>query len=163
MIALVADSHGAVDRLEQVLETCNKNGWIMAHAGDGIVDGIVELFQKFPDVKIYFARGNADTDDALVKEVFLLENVEIANVLTFKNEGQTFGISHFEGEAEEELSDKKIDVWLHGHTHRAKAERNEDGSVVINPGALFEDGKYILWNPKTGTGKRVFFNYENLQ
>jgi putative phosphoesterase len=160
MIALVADSHGAVDRLEQVLETCNKNGWIMAHAGDGIVDGLPELFEKFPKVKVYYARGNADMDDDLIKAVLTLPNVNIANVVTFKKDGQTFGVSHFEGEAEKLLKNKKIDVWLHGHTHRTKAERNEDGSVVINPGALFEDGKYILWNPETGRGERVFFNYE---
>ncbi len=159
MIALVADSHGAVDRLEKVLETCDKNGWAIAHAGDGIVDGLPELLAKFPKVKIYYARGNADMDDDLIAEVSRLSNVTIANVVTFKKGGQTFGISHFEGEAEKILRDKKIDVWLHGHTHRAKAERNEDGSVVINPGALFEDAKYIIWDPKKGTGERVFFNY----
>ena len=158
MIALVTDSHGAVDRLEKVLETCDKNGWPMAHAGDGIVDGLPELFKKFPNVQIYFARGNADMDDKQVAEVAALPNVTLEEVVSFKYEGQTFGISHFEGEAEKILSNKKIDVWLHGHTHKAKAERKVDGSVIINPGALYEDGKYIVWNCEKGTGNRVFFN-----
>lgn len=159
MIALVADSHGAVDRLEKILERCSQNGWAMAHAGDGIVDGLAELFQKFPEVKIWFARGNSDMDDKLVTKLIALPNVILAEVVFFEYEGQNFGISHFEGEAEKSLKEKKTDVWLHGHTHRAKAERNADGSVVINPGALFEDGKYIMWNPEKGTGERVFFNY----
>jgi len=158
MIALVADSHGAVDRLEKVLETCSKNGWPMAHAGDGVVDGLPELFQKFSDVQIWYARGNADMDKELMAEVSALKNVTFEEVVSFEYGGQTFGVSHYEWEAEKSLRGKKIDVWLHGHTHKAKAERNADGSVVINPGALFEDAKYIRWNPEKGTGERVFFN-----
>ncbi len=158
MLALVADSHGAVDRLEKVLERCAANGWPMAHAGDGIVDGIVPLLKKFPNVQIYWARGNADTDDDLAAEVSALPNVILSKVVTFDHEGQKFSISHYEGEAEAMNRDANINVWLHGHTHRAKAERNTDGSVHINPGALFEDAKYIVWNPEKGTGERVFFD-----
>ncbi len=158
MITLVADSHGAVDRLEKVLETCDKHGWPMAHAGDGIVDGLLELFRKFPNVKIWWALGNNDMNEELISEVSILSNITIQEIISFEHEGQTFGISHYEGEAEEVLSNKKIDVWLHGHTHKAKTERNADGSVVINPGALYEDGKYIVWDCEKGTGERVFFN-----
>ncbi len=158
MIALVTDSHGTVDRLEKVLETCNKNGWPMAHAGDGIVDGLPELLKKFPNVQVWFARGNSDIDDELVAEVAALPNVTLEEVVFLSHEGQTFAISHFEGEAEKILNGKKIDIWLHGHTHKAKTARNTDGSVVINPGALYEDGKYVVWNCEKGTGERVFFD-----
>ena len=159
MIALVADSHGAVDRLEKVLERCSQNGWPMAHAGDGVVDGLPELFAKFPEVKIWWALGNNDMNKELIAELSALKNVRCEEIISFEHEGRYFAISHYEGEAEKALKGKKIDVWLHGHTHRAKAERNTDGSVIINPGALFEDGKYIVWNSEKGTGERVFFNY----
>lgn len=129
----------------------------MAHAGDGIVEGLPELFAKFPEVKIWYARGNADMDEKLIAEVSALKNVTLQEVVSFKHGKQTFGVSHYEGEAEKVLNGKRIDIWLHGHTHRAKAIRNTDASVVVNPGALFEDGKYILWNPKKGTGERVFY------
>lgn len=159
MIALVADSHGAVDRLEKVLERCSQNGWPMVHAGDGVVEGLPELFEKFPDVKIWWALGNNDINKELIVKLSRLKNVMCEEIVSFEYEGQNFAISHYEGEAEKSLKGKKIDVWLHGHTHRAKAERNRDGSVVINPGALYEDGKYIIWNPEKGIGERVFFNY----
>lgn len=159
MIALVADSHGAVDRLEKVLECCSKNKWPMAHAGDGVVEGLPELFAKFPDVKIWWALGNNDMNQELIAEISALPNIHCEEIISFEYEGQKIAISHYEGVAEKTLNKQKIDVWLHGHTHRAKATRNTDGSVVVNPGALFEDGKYILWNPKKGTGERVFFNY----
>jgi predicted phosphodiesterase len=110
-------------------------------------------------VKIWWALGNNDMNQELITELSALKNVLCEEIISFEHEGQRFAISHYEGEAEKVLKGKKIDVWLHGHTHRAKAERNADGSVVINPGALFEDGKYIVWNSEKGTGERVFFNY----
>lgn len=158
MLVIVSDSHGAVDRLEKLLETCSKNGWPMAHAGDGVVDGIVDLFAKFPDVKVWFARGNCDMDQELMNGLRSLKNVDFADVITFDFGGQSFGMSHYDGVAEDKLYGKKVDVWIHGHTHKAAAERRGDG-VMINPGALYEDAKYILWSPKTGTGERRFYNH----
>lgn len=158
MLVIVSDSHGAVDRLERLLETCAKNGWPMVHAGDGVVDGIVDLFKKFPCVKIWYARGNCDMDRELMRGLMALDNVDFASVLTFDYEGQVFCVSHYDGEAEDKLYGKKVDVWIHGHTHKAAAVRREDGSVAINPGALYEDAKYILWNPMLGTGERRFFD-----
>ena len=157
MLVIVSDSHGAVDRLEKLLETCLKEGWPMAHAGDGVVDGIVDLFRKFSDVKVWFSRGNCDMDQALMRELTSLHNVEFANVITFNFDGQVFGMSHYDGVAEDKLYGKKVDVWIHGHTHKAAATRRGD-SVMVNPGALYEDAKYILWDPRAGAGERRFFD-----
>ena len=46
MLVIVSDTHGAVDRLEKLLDTCSRNGWPMAHAGDGVVDGIVDIMER---------------------------------------------------------------------------------------------------------------------
>lgn len=96
-------------------------------------------------------------DQELMNGLRALDNVDFANVLTFEYEGQTFGMSHYDGEAEDKLYGKKVDVWIHGHTHKAAAERRGE-SVMINPGALYEDAKYILWNSKKGTGERRLFD-----
>ena len=96
-------------------------------------------------------------DQELMDGLRALPGVEFANVITFGFGGQVYGMSHYDGVAEDKLHGKKVDVWIHGHTHKAAAEKRGN-SVMINPGALYEDGKYILWDPKTGRGERRFFD-----
>ncbi|MBT3349507.1 YfcE family phosphodiesterase [bacterium] len=147
-IAIVSDTHGAIDRFEIFLEKCRAAKILeIVHAGDFAVDGFCEILEKFPDLNFKIARGNADLDEETVARVRNLKNVELAEVVHFSAGGKNFAVSHFENVAEQWARDhgEKIDIFIHGHTHRKQAEtRNE--SAIINPGSLFEDPQIFILN-----------------
>lgn len=143
-ITIISDSHGSVDRLEQVLSYLKKvKIKHLIHAGDGIVYGIEKIFAKYPEINIYYALGNCDVNPEIISELEHMSHVTIQEVIQIELENIKIGISHIEGIAQNKLKNEKIDIYCHGHTHCQKAE-NRDGKVILNPGALTEDGKYFL-------------------
>jgi len=57
-VAIVSDSHGAVDRLEILFQKLQAGGIThVIHAGDFVVYSVVDIFKKFSDLKIYVSRG----------------------------------------------------------------------------------------------------------
>ena len=148
-IALVADSHGSLDRLRKVCENLNNAGIThLIHAGDGVNYGIEEIFAQFPAIQIHYALGNCDVNRELIEEMKKLPNCKIDSVLSLEIEGIKIGISHIEGIAEGFLQNENIQIFCHGHTHRAKQEIREN-KLILNPGALTEDGFYFLLNLKS--------------
>lgn len=156
-IAIVSDSHGSLDRLDQLLTNIQQAGIkYLLHAGDGINYGIEELFAKYPEIKIYYSLGNCDVNLELIEEIEKLPNCEIQDVVACEIEGVTFGLSHVEGIAENFLKEQNIQVFIHGHTHRAKKEER-DGKLILNPGALMEDGGYMVIDLKKMKVERKIF------
>lgn len=148
-IAILSDSHGSLDRLNKVLENLQKAGITnLIHAGDGINYGIEEIFAKYPEIRIFYALGNCDVNRELIDEITKLPNCKIENVISTEIERIKLGVSHVEGIAQGTLKDEDIKVFCHGHTHRAKVEERV-GTLILNPGALVEDGKYFLLNLET--------------
>lgn len=148
-IAIVSDSHGSLDRLSQVLESLHNTGIKhLIHAGDGINYGIEDIFAKYPEIKIYYSLGNCDVNQELANEINQLPNCEVKEVISTKINGVKIAASHVEGIAQAALKNEDIKIFCHGHTHRAKVEeRNE--KLILNPGALMEDGKYFVLNTET--------------
>ena len=125
-VAIVSDSHGAVDRLEVLFQKLQAGGIThVIHAGDFAVYPVVDIFKKFPDLKVYVSRGNCDVNDELVTEIDALPNVKVAEVVTVEWEGIKIAASHYEGIAQNVLQERKVDVFCHGHTHRAKVEERD--------------------------------------
>ena len=159
-IAIVADSHGSLDRLSEVLENLNNAGIKhLIHAGDGINYGIEEIFQKYPEIQIYYSQGNCDVNQELLEEINKLNNCEIKDVIFTEIEDVKIGVSHVEGIAESLLKNEAVRIFCHGHTHRAKVEER-DQKMILNPGALMEDGKYFLLNLETFDIEQKRFNEE---
>ncbi len=143
-LAIVADSHGAIDRLDQMLARLKKSGIkYCLHVGDFAVYGVAEVMKKYPEIKIWIAQGNADVNEEILNEVRTLPNVEMKEIIKFELAGIKIAASHIEGIAEGALRNEKIDIFCHGHTHRSKTEKR-DKKIILNPGALVEDGKYFL-------------------
>lgn len=159
-IAIVSDSHGSLDRLSEVLENLNNAGIKhLIHAGDGINYGIEEIFQKYPKIQIYYSQGNCDVNQELLEEINKLNNCEIKDVIFTEIEDVKIGVSHVEGIAESLLKNETVRIFCHGHTHRAKVEER-DQKMILNPGALMEDGKYFLLNLETFDIEQKRFNEE---
>ena len=145
-IAIVSDTHGSIDRLDQILKNLKEAGIKhLIHAGDGIVYGIEEVFAKYPEIHIYYSLGNCDVNEEIIEKLENMPHVQIRDVIKLKLEKLTIGVSHIEGMAQNKLKGQNIDIFCHGHTHRPKAEKR-DGKVILNPGALCEDGNYFLLN-----------------
>lgn len=143
-LALLADSHGSLDRLDQALSNIeNADIKHVIHAGDGLVYGLEAILAKYPKLNIYYALGNCDVNPELIAMLEKMSHVTIREVIRLELEDFKIGVSHIEGIAQNQLRDQKIDIFCHGHTHRPKAEKRE-GKIILNPGALTEDGNYFV-------------------
>lgn len=143
-LAVVSDSHYARQDLEKLLGLLDKEGIThLAHAGDFITNEVVALFSDFPGIQCYIAIGNCDHFGNIIAAMRQLPNVRLNSVVYFELEGKHFAVSHIEGMAEKSLEGKPVDVFIHGHTHRAKIEKQGD-SLVINPGSLMEGAGFMV-------------------
>jgi len=85
----------------------------------------------------------SDVNDQLIKILNASPHIELKNVIKTEIDGIKIAVSHIPGQAETVCLKERIDVFIHGHTHRRKIEKRFN-SLVINPGALTEDGRYFL-------------------
>ncbi len=154
-IAIVSDSHGSLDRLEECLENL-KDGGVkqVIHAGDFAVDGVVDVLKKFPEIGFKIARGNCDVNEELLTKIKSLGNVELDGVLSFELAGKSFAVAH---RVEDLREIQNTEVYISGHTHIPQA-KNVDGKLFLNPGSLMDDGGYFLLDLETLEATRKLFN-----
>ena len=143
-IAIVSDSHGRIDRLETLLSNLQKSGIkTVIHAGDFLVEGVIEILKKFSTLQIHIARGNCDVNEVSWEEVVNLPHVKAQEVLKIQIEDTLIAVSHIQGWAQNAYQTKDIDIFIHGHTHRRKIE-TKSHPIILNPGALTDDGAYLI-------------------
>ncbi len=148
---LISDSHGAVDRVESVLKLMDKAGLkVLLHAGDFVVEGVAEVLAAYPDIQIFIARGNADVNETWVKQISDLDHVTLEPVIRLVIAGKKVVMVHNDREAIGLVGrEGDIDIMCHGHTHVARGERMGK-TFILNPGALVEDGRYMLVDLEQG-------------
>ena len=151
-IALLSDSHGGLDRLEAALSNlANSEITNVFHAGDFLADSVSEIFAKFPDLKIFIARGNCDVGEEEWGKVQQLPNVIAEDLIETEIAGKKIVMSH------KPLTPPPCNFYFFGHTHRPEIRR--EGSIwKINPGALFESGIYAIVNLETSEVKPQRFD-----
>jgi|APSaa5957512622_1039677.scaffolds.fasta_scaffold55236_2 uncharacterized protein len=158
-LAIVSDSHHAVDELDKLLSYLQKNGIKhLAHAGDFMTTKVVSVFEKYPEIQVYISRGNMDFQGNVFKEMRALSHVEIDDVVFFELEEIQFAISHVQGMAQSSAAGKIIDIFIHGHTHQPKIEKTETG-MIINPGSLMDGAGFMLMDlPSLEVDRKFNFN-----
>lgn len=153
-IAIISDSHGALDRLEEVLANLRSGGIAeIVHAGDFALGEIVELLRKFPELNFRIARGNCDVDAEKIAEIGELPNVALAEILEFELGGRKFALAHHA----ENLRGTNAEILISGHTHIPSA-RKVGGKLFLNPGSLQDDGGFFLLETETLGIKRKLFS-----
>lgn len=156
-LAIIADSHGALDRLEKVFQRLSqKKITKVLHLGDFLVEGVCEVFERYPDIFFWIARGNADVNEDLAQKIQDLSHVLMQEVIEINLEGVRIVSSHIPGVAEKKERPKEGDLFCHGHTHRPQIQK-KDGVIFLNPGALCEEGKYFLLELPSLKLERVSF------
>ncbi|MFH0776895.1 MAG: metallophosphoesterase family protein [Patescibacteria group bacterium] len=139
-IALISDSHGALDRLEEVLHNFDTAGIReIVHAGDFALGEIVELLSNFPQLSFRIARGNCDVDTEKILAIANLPNVELEEILEFELGGRRIAVAH----RIRDLANSDAPILISGHTHIPSAKA-VNGKLFLNPGSLMDDGGYFI-------------------
>lgn len=142
-LAVISDSHYAVDELAKFMDFLEREGiHYLAHAGDFVTSGVVEIFRQHPEINCYIAIGNCDYGET-IKSLQQMPNMTIDTVVYFELEGKHFAISHKEGTAQRALKGREVDVFFHGHTHQTRIDVNRY-PMVINPGSLMDGHGFLL-------------------
>ena len=141
-LAIISDSHGALDRLGEVLRNLRSGGIAeIVHAGDFALGEIVELLANFPELNFRIARGNCDVDAEKIAEISNLPNVALAEILEFELGGRKFAVAH----RAEDLRNADAQILISGHTHIPSAKMSR-GKLFLNPGSLMDDGGFFILN-----------------
>lgn len=134
LVGLVSDTHDALPLVEQAVAFFRDRAvHEVLHLGDITLPETVARFRGLPT---RFVRGNNDVDpalrEALRREGFPPLDVSWSGVV----EGVRVGATH--GHLRQAMAglQPRVQVLLHGHSHRRRAER-VGGTLVVNPGALF--------------------------
>lgn len=155
-IAVISDSHYSVDKVRKLLTHLQSIGIDhLIHAGDFIGSGIQQVFEDFPGIKSFIARGNCDYQTDVIEQLRNMEHVMVADVLTFVIDTVSFIVSHIPGMALNTLEQKEADVIIHGHTHVPKIETYK-GALVINPGSLMDGDGFMILETKDLSVDRRF-------
>ena len=81
LVAIISDSHGSLDRLEECLRNLNDGGVKhVIHGGDCVVDGLVRVLEKFENLEFFIARGNCDVNEEEITKLTKLSNVKFGEV-----------------------------------------------------------------------------------
>lgn len=153
-IAILSDSHGSLDRLEEVLVNLENRGIReIIHAGDFALGSIVELLRKFPKLNFRIAIGNCDVDEKKLSEIQDLPNVELAEILEFKLENRKFGVAH----KIKNLRNSDAQILISGHTHVPLA-KTANGKLLLNSGSLMDDGGFFILNLENLEIERKLFS-----
>lgn len=123
LVGVIADTHG---KLPQSVHTAFDGVDHIIHAGDIGASWIVPELQAIAPVSV--VRGNNDFDEYYLSDRLVL-TLGTFRVMVF-HEPKSLRGPVPEG----------IDVIVHGHTHRSRAER-ADGVLWVNPGSAGMRGR----------------------
>lgn len=128
-ILVFSDSHGNNKLMFQIIEENLGDFDCIFHLGDHVHDAY-EIHDKFPEIPIYFVRGNNDMENVPFEKKVSLEGVTF--LLTHGHrQGVNFGVTKLAYFAME----NNADVVVFGHIHEVFMEY--DGQVAIfNPGSI---------------------------
>ena len=141
---IVSDIHGSLPALERVLDFFHKEHYdMLCILGDiinygprnGLPDGldpkgIVERLNPLAD-RIVAIRGNCDSE----VDQMLLDFPILSDYALLVEGGQRIFLTHGHVYGEQHLPRAGFDVFIYGHTHLWKLERDEQGRVICNTGS----------------------------
>lgn len=137
-IAVVSDSHENLEYIDLFLEKIKDQG----------IDEVFHLGDNYPDAEpiikagyvVYRVPGtwtpyylNSMIDNRVIEERLGWK------ILMSHTPERHFNDLPSDPDPQEIVSSGEVDVFLHGHTHHPKAEKLENGTVVINPGHTKSD------------------------
>lgn len=134
-IAIVSDTHGDFNTLENIFKTYFSNADMIIHLGDGVRE-FFELIEQNKFSKIFHAvKGNCDFDPAHTlpkSKLFTLPN----GLKIFACHGHTFDVKNSIQNLKDHCKTLNVSLALFGHTHvRLINIDNPNKIVMLNPGS----------------------------
>ena len=135
LVGVVSDTHNRVDHINQIVKIFNTlEVCLVIHAGDITSANSLECFSelKAPLKGVY---GNNDLSEEGLEEISKKNGFEFKlPPLVFTLEEKRIAVFHQPEPIETFLlNEKKVDLVVHGHTHRFR-EEEINGVKIINPG-----------------------------
>jgi putative phosphoesterase len=128
-VGLVSDSHGRMERLEQMAEAAPQvTAWI--HGGDYCDDA--NALAAYTGLPVYGVRGN---NDFFIHDVPDCRNISIGGVTLTAVHGHQWYSGNRTLKLVELGRKNGADLVLFGHTHRRFLEKH-DGIFIVNPGSI---------------------------
>ncbi len=151
-IVVVSDSHGHVDRLQNVINTAGAFDMLI-HCGDGIRDlGSV----KIPlDAIVLSVKGNVDAYSYCDSEELIIENIQGLRVAV--THGHRFNVKAGTSYLVSEASRFGVSAVIFGHTHTRLL--TPGCPVLFNPGALSDYSYGVI---EAAEGSEWFFEHKTL-
>ncbi len=137
-IIVLSDIHYEKDVAKKVIKKHRNDANLFVFLGDGI-DNFEDLTVFDSKIKTVAVKGNCDYDsNADVYELF-----DFCGRKIFCTHGNLYDVDVSLKRIKQTAKDKGADICLYGHTHTAYCE-NDDGLLVLNPGAITAKGEYCI-------------------
>ena len=145
-LLILSDSHRYMDFMERCIEVFRPD--CVIHLGDYYPDGY-ELRQLASGTAFYQVPGNCDeySCDPFLPRVM---SPVIGGVRFFLTHGHQHHVKSTRYSLLEDARRNKAQVVLYGHTHIQDLHREEDGLLVMNPGAAGIAGEAGLLEIENG-------------
>ena len=154
-ILIFSDSHGDTDRCIDIINKFENRLDAIIHAGDCVRDA-EDISFIFPDIPIYYVRGNNDFLTTAPGDVIM----DIGGVRIFVTHGHDYRVKYelkySTLAAKAESVGAKLCVF--GHTHISYTDFKGE-MTILNPGSIRFDGTYAIAEIENGKVKTTILDY----
>ncbi len=134
-IGVVSDTHNNLKNIDTIISLFNSEDIsLVIHTGDITNVRSLEKFSRL-NSNLIGVYGNNDRNELGIKEIATQHNFSFMEPPYLVNiYDRSIAIFHEPDEIEDFLQiNKKVDIVLHGHTHRYRLEKRDD-VIIFNPG-----------------------------
>ena len=144
-ILVFSDSHGSRELMKRIVKK-HKDIGVIIFCGDGHSD-IENIQCDFPNKKYYCVKGNCDWNCNYPTML----TVTLANKKILVTHGHVHGVKQGLSRLIALGHNENADIMFYGHTHR-RVTTADSRMLVMNPGALCENGEYGIVDIDEETG-----------
>jgi putative phosphoesterase len=145
IIGIVSDTHGHVANTQRAVRVLHEFApAAIIHCGDIGSADVVRLFDDWPT---HFVLGNVDEGVGAIERAIAeagQTNYRDFGRLDLGSRRIAFLHGHDTVRLRAEIASGRWDLLCHGHTHKRDLRREKNGTVVLNPGALYRAQPHSL-------------------
>lgn len=131
-IVVMSDSHGANQKLFDIIEMHLDDADLFIFLGDGEKDFEYATY-LYPEMKYYQVAGNCDFGS----ELPAYDEIKFDGKTVFFSHGHPFYVKYGYSDIISEAQRRGANICLFGHTHNQHSLK-QDGIYVMNPGSVRE-------------------------
>lgn len=130
-LIVFSDSHGNIDSMESVINSCKTEDTFLVHLGDKVSD-FRRIVERYPDLPNVFVKGNNDFLEIDAKSEYV---GFIGGVKCLVTHGHQYGIKSSMNGIFVRARGLSSELVLFGHTH-VPFKQNHGNTLFFNPGTI---------------------------